>query len=172
MEKNIDPEQEIEENVTISDQTKLSSITPDQANKIKSLRIENQVIDNNFFPFEIIYDNNIEQIYFDNCSFLESGLWILRDFPSATRIGFTRCGLYSVDLERLLYSSNPYQQIEVLDVSGNKFGNPYLFVDALRKPIRGVKWIEKLIISDNGFDPSIVNLIKDSVGSYIGKIIL
>ena len=99
-------------------------------------------------------------------------VWILRDFPSATRIGFTRCGLYSVDLERLLYSSNPYQQIEVLDVSGNKFGNPYLFVDALRKPIRGVKSIEKLIISDNGFDPTIVNLIKDSVGSYIGKIIL
>ena len=172
MEKNIDPEQEIEENVTISDQTQLLSITPEQANKIKSLRIENQVIDNHFFPFEIIYDNDIEQIYFDNCSFLESGLWILRDFPSATRIGFTRCGLYSVDLERLLSSSNPYQQIEVLDVSGNKFGNPYLFVDALRKQIRGVKWIEKLIISDNGFDPSIVNLIKDSVGSYIGKIIL
>ena len=107
MEKNIDPEQEIEENVTISDQTQLSSITPEQANKIKSLRIENQVIDNNFFPFEIIYDNNIEQIYFDNCSFLESGLWILRDFLSATRIGFTKCGLYCVDLERLLYSSNP-----------------------------------------------------------------
>ena len=36
---------EIGENVTITDRSQLLSITPEQAKKIKSLRIENQVID-------------------------------------------------------------------------------------------------------------------------------
>ena len=45
MEKTIDPAHEIGENVTITDRSQLLSITPEQAKKIKSLRIENQVID-------------------------------------------------------------------------------------------------------------------------------
>ena len=45
MEKTVDPAHEIGENVTITERSQLLSITPKQAKKIKSLRIENQVID-------------------------------------------------------------------------------------------------------------------------------
>ena len=45
MEKTEDPAHEIGENVTITERSQLLSITPEQAKKIKSLRIENQVID-------------------------------------------------------------------------------------------------------------------------------
>ena len=76
------------------------------------------------------------------------------------------------DLETLLYSSNPYEQLEVLDLSGNNFGNKRLFVDVLRKTIFQVKSLEKLIILDNGFDQSIVPLIKYYGGPYIREIIL
>ena len=45
MEKTEDPAHEIGENVTITERSQLLSITPEQAKKIKSLRIENQLID-------------------------------------------------------------------------------------------------------------------------------
>ncbi len=41
IEKAVDPAQEIGENVMITDRSQLLSITPEQAKKIKSLRIEN-----------------------------------------------------------------------------------------------------------------------------------
>jgi len=43
--------QEIGENVTITDISQLQSITPEQAKKIKSLRIENQDINMDFLGF-------------------------------------------------------------------------------------------------------------------------
>ena len=43
MEKTVDPAHEIGEKVTITERSQLLSITPEQAKKIRSLRIENQV---------------------------------------------------------------------------------------------------------------------------------
>ena len=71
----------------------------------------------------------------------------------------------------MLSSSNPYQDIEVLDLSGNDFENPTLFFDALKKTVFEVRWIKTLIISDNGFDPMIVPLIKDE-GASIEEVVL
>ena len=45
------PAKEIGENVTITERSQLISITPEQIMKIKSLRIENQVIDDEFYDF-------------------------------------------------------------------------------------------------------------------------
>ena len=45
MEKTVDPAHEIGESLTITERSQLLSITPEQRKKIKSLRIENQVID-------------------------------------------------------------------------------------------------------------------------------
>ena len=73
---------------------------------------------------------------------------------------------------QLLTSSNPHQDIEVLDVSENNFENKFLFVDALKDSIFRVKRIKTLIISDNGFDQTIVPLLKDELLSFIGEIIL
>ncbi len=51
MKKTIDPAYEIGESVTITDRSQLLSITPEQAKKIRSLRIENQEIDFEFADF-------------------------------------------------------------------------------------------------------------------------
>ena len=171
MEKTIDPAHEIGESLTITDPSQWLSITPEQAKKIKSLRIENQTLDGSSSLYELFPHDNLEQIYFDNCSFSGSDLWILSSFPSTSRIGFTRCGLRCASLEELLSSSNPYQDIEVLDLSGNDFENPTLFVDALKKKVFGFRWIKTLIILDNGFDPMIVPLIKYE-GDSIEEVVL
>ena len=47
----LNPSQEIGENVTITNISQLKSITPEQAKKIKSLRIENQNINSDFLDF-------------------------------------------------------------------------------------------------------------------------
>ena len=46
-----DSAKEIGKNVTITERSQLISITPEQIMKIKSLRIENQVIDDEFCDF-------------------------------------------------------------------------------------------------------------------------
>ena len=171
---NLNQEDEIGESITITNEKELMSITPEQVKKIKSVRIENQTFDSTRkITLSVVFShNNIEQLFFDNCTFVGSGLWVLCDFYSATRIGFIRCGLNCNDLIELLSSSNPYEDIEVLDVSENNFGNKFLFVDALKKRIVGIKILKTLIISDNGFDQTIVPLLKDALGSYIEEIIL
>ena len=173
-ELNSNQEDEIGESITITNKTELMSIKPEQAKKIKSVRIENQTFDDTskITPGAVFYDSNIEQLFFDNCSFVEAGLWVLCDFYAATRIGFIRCGLNCNDLKELLMSHNPHQDIEVLDVSENNFENKFLFVDALKDSIFRMKRIETLIISDNGFDQTIVPLLKDELLSFIGEIIL
>ena len=171
MEKTIDSSHEIGENVTITDKSQLSYITPEQAKKIKSLRIENQTIDGGISLYLLF--PNLEQIIFDNCSFSGSGLWILSEVPSASRIGFIRCGLTCDSLKDLLSSTPTYEGIEFLDLSDNNFENPKLFAEVLEKEIfRLSKSIETLVISDNGFDPTIIPLLKDLGGSSIGEIIL
>ena len=51
MSKTVEPTNENGENLTITDRSQLLSITPEQAKKLKSLRIENQEIDFDFFEF-------------------------------------------------------------------------------------------------------------------------
>ena len=171
---NLNQEDEIGESITITNEKELMSITPEQVKKIKSVRIENQTFDSTRkITLSVVFShNNIEQLFFDNCTFVGSGLWVLCDFYSATRIGFIRCGLDCNDLIELLSSSNPYEDIEVLDVSENNFENKFLFVDALKHSIFRVKRIKTLIISDNGFDQSIIPLLKDELLSFIREIIL
>ena len=162
---------EIGENVTITDRSQLLSITPEQAKKIKSLRIENQVIDDEAGKAVTWFASNQRQVYFVNCSFLNTGKWILSDFPSVSKVGFIRCNLSCDVLKELLTSNNPHNDIEVLDLTGNDLGkDPERFVDILKDSIYRVKKIEELILVDNGFDASDVSLIKGALGWFIGKI--
>ena len=64
MKKTIDPAHEIGENVTITDRSQLLSITPEQAKKIKSLRIENQVIDREAYNDITSFAADPERVYF------------------------------------------------------------------------------------------------------------
>ena len=100
---------------------------------------------------------------------------VLSNFHSVTRIGFIRYNLCCKDLVELLKSIGPYEDIEdieVLDISENNFENKFLFVNALKSTILGRKMLKTLIIADNGFDLTIVPLLKDALGFYIGEIIL
>ena len=164
---------EIGENVTITDRSQLLSITPEQAKKIKSLRIENQVIDDEAGKAVTWFASNQRQVYFVNCSFLNTGKWILSDFPSVSKVGFIRCNLSCNVLKELLTSNNPHNDIEVLDLTGNDLGkDPERFVDILKSSVYRVKKIEELILVDNGFDAGVVSLIKAALGWFIGRIYL
>ena len=50
--------------------------------------------------------------------------------------------------------------MEVLDLLGNNFEILKHFADFLRETIFGVRSIKTLVVSDNGFDPMIVPLLK------------
>jgi hypothetical protein len=173
MEKTVDPAHEIGENVTITDRSQLLSITTEQAKKIKSLRIENQLIDDEISIRPKIFAGNPGQVYFVNCSFLGDGMGILRECPSVSKVGFIRCNLSYDILKRLLYSNDPYNEIGVLDLTGNNLAkDPKRFVDVLRSTIVPFKSIGELILVDNGFDSTIISMIKKVSGSKIEKIYL
>ena len=173
MEKTVDPAHEIGESLTITERSQLLSITPEQAKKIKSLRIENQVIDYGVDSAIARFAADPKQLCFVNCSFLGVGEWILCKFPSVSKVGFIRCNLSYDALEELLSSNDPYNEIEVLDLTGNNLAkDPERFVDVLRRTIVPFKSIGELILVDNGFDSAIIAMIKEVSGSKIVKIYL
>ena len=173
MEKTIDPAHEIGENVTITERSHLLSITPEQAKKIRSLRIENQVIDYEVVVSSKIFVGDPEQVYFVNCSFLEPGDGILCNLPSVSKVGFIRCNLSYDALEKLLHSNNPHNDLEVLDLTGNDLGkDPERFVDILQHTIVPCKFIVELILVDNGFDESVVPLIREASNCSIVNLYL
>ena len=160
------------ENVTITDRYQLLSIRPEQTKNIKSIRIENQVIDLTTGFALSSFDVDTEQVYFVDCSFSFGGKNILCEFPSVSKVGFIRCSLSYNTLKNLLTSNNPHNDIEVLDLTGNDLGkDPKRFVNILKDSIYRVKKIEELILVDNGFDASVVSLIKGALHWFIGKII-
>ena len=173
MEKPIDPAHEIGENVTITDRTQLLSMTPEQAIKIKSLRIENQVIDDEVSVHAAIFDGKTEHVYFVDCSFLDDGMRILREFPLVSKVGFIRCNLSYDALEKLLSSNDPYNDIEILDLTGNELAKePKRFVDILKHVVIPFKSIGELILMDNGFDSAMIPMIRKVAGTTIGEIYL
>jgi hypothetical protein len=71
----------------------------------------------------------------------------------------------------LLFSNNPYNNFDVLDLTGNELAKePEKFVEVLRKSIVIFKSIKELILVDNGFDESIICMIKAVAGKTIRKI--
>jgi len=173
MEKTVDPAHEIGENVTITERSEFLFITPEQGKKIKSLRIENQVIDDDSYYYITNLAANPEQLYFANCSFSDNGKWILCEFPSVKKVGFIQCNLSYDTLKELLNSNNPHNDMDVLDLTGNDLGkDPERFVGILKDTFFRVKKIKELILVDNGFDASVVSKIKEALGWFIGKIYL
>ena len=108
----IDPANEIGESITITNRNQLSQITPEQAKKIKPLIIENQVFDDEMSNNVKIFDGKLEQVYFVECSFLDDGMGILKEFPSVSKEGFLRCNLSYDFLQTLLCSNDPYNEIK------------------------------------------------------------
>ena len=125
MTETLDPAHEIGEYLTITDKNQLLSITREQAKKIKSLRIENQVIDgyfiSDFFPWSLFL-KNIDSLYFFKCSFDSSGTGILGGVDSVANIGFVNCGLSAPDVRYIFPPMASWFPIKVIDLSGNRIG--------------------------------------------------
>ena len=137
-------------------------MTPEEAKKIKSLRIEN---------LTEVFAGDHDQVYFVVCSFDGDGKEILRECPSASKIGLIRYNLSYEILKQLLYSNIPYNDFDVLDLTGNELAKePEKFVEVLRKAIVIFKSIKELILVDNGFDESIIYMVKGVAGKTIRKI--
>ena len=93
MEKAIAPEHEIGESVTITDRNQLLTITPEQAKKIKSLRIENQEFHDEFGSI-LLSLNELDSLCFYKCEDLNSWLFY---FKRCKVLQFLDCGLTSKD---------------------------------------------------------------------------
>ena len=141
----------------ITERSQLISITPNQAMKIISLRIENQVIDDEFVDFLSLIDG-FDSLYFYRC---KVDCITLSNVYRCTVLGFVDCSLtshsaiiVSDDLERLEY-------VKALDLSNNKIGvEPEVFSKWWKRDIAGVVTVEKIILSDNDFlEASKANLL-------------
>ena len=149
------------------------SITPEQGMKIKYLTIENQVIDDEVSYRFGVFSGIIEELCFINCSFVGDGKGILREVPRVSKVGLINCNLSYKVLQRLLYSNDPYNNIDVFDLTGNELSrDPRRFVEVLRKTIVQFKIIGKLILVDNGFEQNLKFTIRNNAGDAIKKIIL
>ena len=72
-----------------------------------------------------------------------------------------------------MQSNDPYNKIEVLDLTGNNLAkDPEHFVVVLQCAIVPFKSVGELILVDNGFDSTIISMIKQVSGPKIGKIYL
>ena len=149
MEKTIDPAHEIGESVTITDRAQLLSITPEQAKKIKSLRIENQVIDLEFGDFFLSKCSVFDSLYFYRCELSGGGFF---NVDCSDVLGCVDCALTSDLASSVLGDISEWDYIETLDLSSNKLGE-----DAERLyswmfcSVFGRVSIGNLILSDNGF---------------------
>ena len=156
MEKTIDPAHEIGENVTITDRSQLLSITPEQAKKIKSLRIENQDIDDEFRDFFTSL-NILDSLCFYRCDVggslygVDIGCYMLK---------LTECSLTSKNASYVLSPIRAWPYLRILDLSVNNIGvEPEPFFEWIRTRFLGIASVDKLILSDNGFEASRIDSI-------------
>ena len=148
MEKTIDSSHEIGENVMITDRNQLLTITPEQAKKIKSLRIENQEFHDEFGSI-LLSLNELDSLCFYKCEDLNSWLFY---FKRCKVLQFLDCGLTSKDATWCLSYILSWEHIEILDLTHNNIGiDPEPFLDWLKNHLWGEVSIDKIVLSDNKF---------------------
>ncbi len=154
------------EHVVIKERGQLLSIEYEQLKKIKSLRLENQIIDYELWRKISFMDYKLESLYFFNCN-IDTDIYLC-DVPYATKIGFIKCGLTCEKLNEILHTLPSYSYIDVLDLSENKLGvNPELFIKIIRECFILAKHTKTLILLDNGFDKNIILDITKRKGDKI-----
>ena len=160
--ENPDPAFEIGENVTITDRSQLQHITPEKA-KIKSLRIENQVIDEEFHCFFQSLDE-LDSLYFYRC---EVDCNTLTEIYYTSKLGLVDCKLTSHSATFVLDDLVRLEYIEILDLSDNKIGvEPKHFWKWWKREIIGVMTVKKIILSNNGFSDDSKNILISNFEKY------
>ena len=161
----------IGEHVVIKERSQLLSIEYEQLQKIKSLRIENQIIDEKLW-YKITSTDKLKSLYFLNCN-IDTDILYLCDVPYVSNIGFIKCGLTSEKLDEIFHSLPSYSYMDILDLSENKLGqNPKLLIEIIEDWFRVVKHFKTLILFDNGFDKNSILDIKRRCERFIDKIII
>ena len=169
MEKTINPAQEIGENVIITERRQLLSITQEQAKKMKSLRIENQEIDDDFADFFMSKCSEFESLYFYRCGINGCGLFYV---DRSDILGCVNCDLTSDLASSVLVCISRWDYIETLDLSQNKFGeDPEQFYSWMFHSVFGCVSIGTLILSDNGFSEEWKRKITSCFEKYTSLII-
>ena len=160
----------IGEHVVIKERSQLLSIKYEQLKKIKSLRIENQIIDEKLW-YKITSTDKLKSLYFLNCN-IDTKIYLC-DVPYVSNIGFIKCGLTSEKLDEIFHSLPSYSYIDILDLSENKLGeNPELLIKMIELCFRYAKEIKTLILFDNGFDKKSILDIKNRCKDIIDRIII
>ena len=160
----------IGEHVVIKERSQLLSIEYEQLQKIKSLRIENQIIDEKLW-YKITSTDKLKSLYFLNCN-IDAKIRLC-DVPYVSNIGFIKCGLTSEKLDEIFHSLPSYSYIDILDLSENKLGeNPELLIKMIELCFRYAKEIKTLILLDNGFNKKSILEIKRRCERFIDKIII
>ena len=150
MEKTIDPAHEIGESLTITERSQLLSITPEQAKKIKSLRIENQDIDSDFYSF-LHSLNRLDSLCFYKCDNDNIG-FALKCVEHSGVLQLLDCSLTSKDAVWCLSSISCWGHVKVLDLTSNDIGNePDPLFRWLDFHFGGLLSIGKIVLSDNHF---------------------
>ena len=125
------------------------SITPEQAKKIRSLRIENQEIDFEFADFFLSKCSVFDSLYFYGCGIYSGALF---NVDCSAVLGWVNCVLTSDLASSVLGCISTWDYIETLDLSQNKFGeDPEQFYSWMFHSVFGSMSIGNLILSDNGF---------------------
>ena len=160
----------IGEHVVIKERSQLLSIEYEQLQKIKSLRIENQIIDEKLW-YKITSTDKLKSLYFLNCN-IDAKIYLC-DVPYVSNIGFIKCGLTSEKLDEIFHSLPSYSYIDILDLSENKLGeNPELFIETMEHCYFLATRITTLILFDNGFDKKSILDIKNGCEGVVDKIII
>ena len=160
----------IGEHVVIKERSQLLSIKYEQLKKIKSLRIENQIIDEKLW-YKITSTDKLKSLYFLNCN-IDAKIYLC-DVPYVSKIGFIKCGLTSEKLDEMFHSLPSYSYIDILDLSENKLGeNPELLIEFIEQCFKYAKHFKTLILFDNGFDKNSILDIKRRCERFIDKIII
>ena len=161
--ENRDPAFEIGENVTITDRSQLQHITPEKAKKIKSLRIENQVIDEEFHCFFQSLDE-LDSLYFYRC---EVDCNTLTEIYYSSKLGLVDCELTSHSATLVLNLLVRWEYVEILDLSDNKIGgDPEHFWKWWKREIIEVMTVKKIILSNNGFSDDSKNRLISNFEKY------
>ena len=146
--KTVEQAHEIGENEIITDRSQLLSMTPEQVKKIKSLRIENQEIDDDFHDFFLSLDV-LDSLFFCRC---KVDCITLSNVYTCIALGFVDCTLTSKSAPLVLDDIVSWEYIETLNLSSNRIGvNPEPFCKWWKNEIAGSMTIKKLILSDNCF---------------------
>ena len=143
--------------ITITNPKIFFSLKESQAKRIKCFYFQNIIIDSNIMKQLMSFSlDKIDTLYFIQCYFKD--LNILSTINYCKNLGFLRCGLYLEDVEYLLEWIKDWENLETVDLTGNKLGMKEIeFFKWLNLNLWNKVYINNFILEENGFSEEFEN---------------